>query len=182
MKRAILMLAMLPLLLNAFSQNNEKPNVRNDKVIEKCFSENMLEVKINAAGRLWIKTNTKSDFGGDIKNIRANAKDIIKSAPQKHILAIVTDEEHSTPQKAINKVKEEMKEAYRELRDELAQKKYGKAFKSLKDEEKEVIRKNYPYRIISLTKDIDFDEYPLKLPEPDTIFYTDTVVITIKDR
>ena len=173
------MLAMLPLLLNAFSQNNEKPNVRNDKVIEikliKCFSENMLEVKINAAGQLWIKTNTKSDFG-DIKDIRANAKDIIKSAPQKHILAIVSDEEHSTPQKAINKVKEEMKEAYQELRDELAQKKYGKAFKSLKDEEKEVIREFYPCRILYMTRDMHFDAIIPKLSQPDTIEIRDRYI------
>lgn len=106
MKRAILMLAMLPLLLNAFAQNIKSPSVRNDKKNEikliKCFSKDMLEIMINSAGQLWIKTNTNSGFG-DIKDIRAKAKDIIKSAPKGHIITVMEDEERGTPQKYLTK-------------------------------------------------------------------------------
>ena len=183
MKRAILMLAMLPLLLNAFAQNIKSQSVRNDKKNEikliKCFSKDMLEIMINSAGQLWIKTDANSDFG-DIKEIRAKAKDIIKSAPKEHIITVMEDEEHGTPPKISDKVKKELKEAYQELRDELAREKYGKDFKSLKEEEKETIRANYPIRILYKTRGIDFDIILPKLPHPDSI-YTDTVHISVKD-
>ena len=179
MKRAILMLAMLPLLLNAFSQNNEKPNVKSDDNEEisliKCYSKNLLQIMINAAGQLWVKTDANSGFG-DIKEIRAKAKDIIKSAPKEHIIAVRTDEEHGAPQNISDKVKQELKEAYQELRDELAQKKYGKDFKSLKKEEKEVIREYYPCRILYMTRDMHFDVISPKLSQPDTIEIRDRYI------
>lgn len=177
MKRAILMLAMLPLLLNAFGQNNKKPNVKSDDKEEisliKFHSKNLLQIMINAAGQLWVKTNDRS---GEIKEIRANAKEIIKSAPKEHIIAVMTDEEHGAPQNISDKVKQELKEAYQELRDELARKKYGKDFKSLKDEEKEVIRKYYPCRILYMTRDMHFDVIPPKLSQPDTIEIRDRYI------
>lgn len=77
-------------------------------------------------------------------------------------------------------MKQELKEAYQELRDELAQEKFGKNFKSLKEEEKETIRANYPIRILYKTRGIDFDISLPKLPHPDSI-YTDTVHISVKD-
>ena len=177
MKRAILMLAMLPLLLNAFGQNNKKPNVKSDDNEEisliKCHSKNLLQIMINAAGQLWVKTNDRS---GEIKEIRANAKEIIKSAPKEHIIAVMTDEEHGAPQNISDKVKQELKEAYQELRDELARKKYGKDFKSLKKEEKEVIREYYPCRILYMTRDMHFDVISPKLSQPDTIKIRDIYI------
>lgn len=129
-------------------------------------SRNILFVRINAAGQLWIKDEMNSGFG-DIKELRQRAKDFVKNEqnlskwPEKHVKNIdllgncyVTDKhvisvqtDRGTPYDMYFQVQNELVAAYNELRNEVSKEKFGRLFENLSPEEKVAIRQYYPQNI-----------------------------------
>ena len=129
-------------------------------------SRNILFVRINAQGQLWIKDEMNSGFG-EIKELRQRAKDFVKNEqnlskwPEKHVKNIellgncyVTDKhvisvqtDRGTPYDMYFQVQNELVAAYNELRNEVSKEKFGRLFESLSPEEKAAIRQYYPQNI-----------------------------------
>jgi biopolymer transport protein ExbD len=129
-------------------------------------SRNILFVRINAAGQLWIKDEMSSGFG-DIRELRQRAKDFVKNEqnlskwPEKHVKNIdllgqcfVTDKhvisvqtDRGTPYDMYFQVQNELVAAYNELRNEISKQKFGREYQYLRDEEKAAIRQYYPQNI-----------------------------------
>lgn len=129
-------------------------------------SRNILYVRINAQGQLWIKDEYNSGFG-DIKELRTRAKDFVRNEqnlskwPEKHVKNIdllgqcfVTDKhvisvqtDRGTPYDMYFQVQNELVAAYNELRDEISKQKFGRLYQSLGDEQKAAIRQYYPQNI-----------------------------------
>ena len=129
-------------------------------------SRNILYVRLNAAGQLWIKDEMNSGYG-DIGELRNRVKEFIKNEqnlsklPEKHVKNIdllgqcfVTDKhvvsvqtDRGTPYNVYFQVQNELVAAYNELRNELSKQKFGREFQYLKEEEKAAIRQYYPQNI-----------------------------------
>lgn len=129
-------------------------------------SRNILFVRINAAGQLWIKDEMNSGEG-DIKELRQRAKDFVKNEqnlskwPEKHVKNIellgncyVTDKhvisvqtDRGTPYDMYFQVQNELVAAYNELRNEVSKEKFGRLYENLSPEEKAAIRQYYPQNI-----------------------------------
>lgn len=129
-------------------------------------SRNILFVRINAAGQLWIKDEMNSGEG-DIKELRQRAKDFVKNEqnlskwPEKHVKNIellgncyVTDKhvisvqtDRGTPYDMYFQVQNELVAAYNELRNEVSKEKFGRLFENLTNEQKAAIRQYYPQNI-----------------------------------
>ena len=129
-------------------------------------ARNILYVRLNAAGQLWIQD--EMNFGyADIRELRPRVKEFIKNEqnlsklPEKHVKNIdllgqcfVTDKhvvsvqtDRGTPYNIYFRVQNELVAAYNELRNELAKQKFGREFQYLKDEEKAAVRQYYPQNI-----------------------------------
>lgn len=129
-------------------------------------SRNILYVRLNAAGQLWVKDEMKSGYE-DLTNLRQRVKDFVKNEqnlskyPEKHVKNIdllgqcfVTDKhvisvqtDRSTPYAVYFQVQNELVAAYNELRNELAKQKFGREYDSLSDEQKVAVRAYYPQNI-----------------------------------
>ena len=129
-------------------------------------SRNILYVRINAAGQLWIKDETSSGEG-DFRELRARVKEFVKNEqnlsrlPEKHVKNIdllgqcfVTDKhvisvqtDRGTPYNAYFQVQNELVAAYNELRNELAKQKFGREYQYLTKEQQDAIKKYYPQNI-----------------------------------
>ena len=129
-------------------------------------SRNILYVRINAAGQLWVKDEINSGET-DLSTLRARVKEFVKNEgdlsklPEKHVKEIdllgrcyVTDKhvisvqtDRGTPYNAYFQVQNELVAAYNELRNELSKQKFGREYQYLKDEEKVAIRTYYPQNI-----------------------------------
>ncbi len=129
-------------------------------------SRNILFVRINAAGQLWIKDEMNSGEG-DIKELRQRAKDFVKNEqnlskwPEKHVKNIellgncyVTDKhvisvqtDRGTPYDMYFQVQNELVAAYNELRNEVSKEKFGRLYENLTNEQKAAIRQYYPQNI-----------------------------------
>lgn len=127
---------------------------------------NVLNVRLNAAGNLWIKDGQGSGYG-DVRELRQRAKDFIRNErnalhlPEKHVVNIdllgacyVTDKhvisvqtDRGTPYAIYFEVQNELVAAYNELRDELAKQKFGRMYADLTDEQQVAIRTYYPQKI-----------------------------------
>ncbi len=132
----------------------------------KIKERNVMEVRINAAGYLWVKDGTGSDWA-DIRDLRNRAKVFIQNEqnlgtlPEKHAINIdllgqcfLTDKhvisvqtDRGTPYNMYFQVQNELVAAYNELRDELAKQKFGRIYAALSDEQKVAIRTYYPQKI-----------------------------------
>ena len=132
----------------------------------KIKERNVMEVRINAAGYLWVKDGTGSDWA-DIRDLRRRAKAFIQNEqnlnilPEKHAINIpllgqcfLTDKhvisvqtDRGTPYNMYFQVQNELVAAYNELRDELAKQKFGRVYGALTDEQKVAIRTYYPQKI-----------------------------------
>lgn len=129
-------------------------------------SRNILYVRINAAGQLWVKDEiTSGEF--DIALLKSRVKEFVKNEqnlskfPEKHVKNIdllgqcfVTDKhvisvqtDRGTPYNQYFQVQNELVAAYNELRNELSKQKFGREYQYLKDEEKAAIRQYYPQNI-----------------------------------
>ncbi len=129
-------------------------------------SRNILFVRLNASGELWVKDETSSGYC-DPSTLRQRVKDFVKNEqnsskwPEKHVKNIdllgqcfVTDKhvvsvqtDRGTPYNQYFMVQNELVAAYNELRNELSKQKFGREYQFLKDEEKAAVRQYYPQNI-----------------------------------
>ena len=129
-------------------------------------SRNILYVRMNSAGQLWVKDEMESGFE-DLKNLRNRVKEFVKNEknlskyPEKHVKNIdslgqcfVTDKhvisvqtDRCTPYAVYFEVQNELVAAYNELRNELSKQKFGRPYDALGDEEKVAVRAYYPQNI-----------------------------------
>ncbi len=125
-------------------------------------SRNIMYVRLNSEGQLWIKDETFNDYV-DIGILRQRAKDFIKNEqnfskwPEKHVKNIdhlgrclVTDKHvisvqtaRDTPYFAYFQVQNELVAAYNELRNEYAKEKFGRPYDALDDDIKKAIQLEY---------------------------------------
>ena len=130
-------------------------------------ARNILYVRINAAGQLWVEDEINGPGYPDIRELRPRVKEFVKNEqnlsrwPEKHVKNIdllgqcfVTDKhvisvqtDRGTPYNMYFQVQNELVAAYNELRNELAKQKFGREYQYLKDEEKLAIRQYYPQNI-----------------------------------
>ncbi|MBO4613187.1 MAG: biopolymer transporter ExbD [Bacteroidaceae bacterium] len=132
----------------------------------KIKERNVMEVRINAQGFLWVKDGTASSYV-DIRELRGRAKQFIKNEnnlsvlpekhpinipllgmcalTDKHVISVQTD--RGTPYNMYFQVQNELVAAYNELRDELSKQKFGRVYAALTDEQKVAIRTYYPQKI-----------------------------------
>ena len=129
-------------------------------------SSNVLYVRMNSAGQLWVKDEMESGYE-DLKNLRNRVKEFVKNEknlskyPEKHVKNIdilgqcfVTDKHvisvqtaRGTPYAVYFEVQNELVAAYNELRNELSKQKFGRPYDALGDEEKVAVRAYYPQNI-----------------------------------
>ena len=144
--------------------NPPDPDQENAQVDIK--SRNIMYVRLNSEGQLWIKDETFNDYV-DISILRQRAKDFIKNEqnfskwPEKHVKVIdhmgrcfVTDKHvisvqtaRDTPYFAYFQVQNELVAAYSELRDEISKEKFGRLYESLDEDLKAAVRQYYPQNI-----------------------------------
>lgn len=132
----------------------------------KIKERNVMEVRINAQGFLWVKDGTASGYS-DIRELKARAKQFIKNESNlsvlpekhginipllgmcaltdKHVISVQTD--RGTPYNMYFQVQNELVAAYNELRNELSKQKFGRIYDALSDEQKVAIRTYYPQKI-----------------------------------
>ena len=132
----------------------------------KIKERNVMEVRINAQGFLWVKDGTASSYV-DIRELRGRAKQFIKNEnnlsvlpekhpinipllgmcalTDKHVISVQTD--RGTPYNMYFQVQNELVAAYNELRDDLSKQKFGRVYAALTDEQKVAIRTYYPQKI-----------------------------------
>ncbi len=122
---------------------------------------NVFTVLINANNQLLVQNEW-----GDIRNLRKKAKEFIENAnddpelPEKEMLEIPFFGQYPVSKQVISlqndrgtkyemylKVQNELVAAYNELRNELAQRKFGKEYSKLTQKQQEAINKIYPQRI-----------------------------------
>ncbi|MBO6125533.1 MAG: biopolymer transporter ExbD [Bacteroidaceae bacterium] len=140
--------------------NPPDPDQENAQVDIK--SRNIMYVRLNSEGQLWIKDETFNDYV-DIGILRQRAKDFIKNEqnlskwPEKHVKNIdhlgrclVTDKHvisvqtaRDTPYFAYFQVQNELVAAYNELRNEYAKEKFGRPYDALDDDIKKAIQLEY---------------------------------------
>ena len=140
--------------------NPPDPDQENAQVDIK--SRNIMYVRLNSEGQLWIKDETFNDYV-DIGILRQRAKDFIKNEqnlskwPEKHVKNIdhlgrclVTDKHvisvqtaRDTPYFAYFQVQNELVAAYNELRNEYAKEKFGRPYDALDDDIKNAIQLEY---------------------------------------
>lgn len=132
----------------------------------KIKERNVMEVRINAQGFLWVKDGVSSGFA-DIRELRARAKAFIKNetnnpnlpelhpkniegigmvaVTDKHVISVQTD--RGTPYEMYFMVQNELVAAYNELRDDAAKRYFHHTYAALKEEEKASVRAYYPQKI-----------------------------------
>jgi len=132
----------------------------------KIKERNVMEVRINAQGFLWVKDGTASSYV-DIRELRDRAKQFIQNEnnlsilpekhpinipllgvcalTDKHVISVQTD--RGTPYNMYFQVQNELVAAYNELRDQLSKQKFGRIYNALSDEQKVAIRTYYPQKI-----------------------------------
>ena len=129
-------------------------------------SRNILYVRMNSAGQLWVKDEMESGYE-DLKNLRNRVKEFVKNEKNlskypekhvknidilgqcfvidKHVISVQTD--RGTPYAVYFEVQNELVAAYNELRNELSKQKFGRPYDALGDEEKVAVRAYYPQNI-----------------------------------
>ena len=132
----------------------------------KIKERNVMEVRINSQGFLWVKDGTASSYV-DIRELRARAKQFIQNEnnlsvlpekhpinipllgmcalTDKHVISVQTD--RGTPYDMYFQVQNELVAAYNELRNQLSKQKFGRIYDALSDEQKVAIRTYYPQKI-----------------------------------
>ena len=142
--------------------NPPDPNQKkNDDIIVK--ERNVLQVRLNKDNQLMVGSDWL-----DVRQLKEKAKEFIANPnddanlPEKHSKNIpllggecMITENHvislqndvGTSYQAYIDVQNELVAAYNELRDELAQSKFGKSYKDCNDDQKEAIRTYYPQKI-----------------------------------
>ncbi len=132
----------------------------------KIKERNVMEVRVNAQGYLWVKDGTASGFA-EIRDLRSRAKAFIKNegnspvlpelhpknidgigmvaVTDKHVISVQTD--RGTPYEIYFLVQDELVAAYNELRDDAAKRYFHHTYAVLNDEQQAAVRAYYPQRI-----------------------------------
>jgi biopolymer transport protein ExbD len=130
-------------------------------------ARNILYVRINAAGQLWVEDEVNGPGYPDIKELRPRVKEFVKNEqnlskwPEKHVKnidllgqCVVTDKhvisvqtDRGTPYDIYFQVQNELVAAYNELRNEISKQKFGRPYEALSAEQKAAIRQYYPQNI-----------------------------------
>ncbi len=132
----------------------------------KIKDRNLMEVRINAQGVLWVKDGTNSG-PADVRELRQRAKAFIKNetnnpllpelhpksiesignvaVTDKHVISVQTD--RGTPYDMYFQVQNELVAAYNELRDDAAKRYFHRAYVALNEEQKAAVRQYYPQKI-----------------------------------
>ncbi len=133
----------------------------------KIKERNVMEVRVNAQGFIWVKDGTASGFA-DIRDIRSRAKAFIKNetnspvlpelypkkiegidgmvaVTDKHVISVQTD--RGTPYEVYFLVQDELVAAYNELRDDAAKRYFHHTYDVLNEEQQAAVRQYYPQRI-----------------------------------
>ncbi len=132
----------------------------------KIKDRNVMEVRLNAQGYLWIKDGTASGFA-EVRDLRDRAKAFIRNeanspllpelypkniegigvvaVTDKHVISVQTD--RGTPYEIYFLVQDELVAAYNELRDDAAKRYFHHTYAVLNDEQQAAIRQYYPQRI-----------------------------------
>ncbi|MCR5850055.1 MAG: biopolymer transporter ExbD [Bacteroidaceae bacterium] len=130
-------------------------------------ARNILYVRINAAGQLWVEDEVNGPGYPDIRELRPRVKEFVKNEqnlskwPEKHVKNIdllgqcfVTDKhvisvqtDRGTPYDMYFQVQNELVAAYNELRNELSKQKFGREFQYLNNEQVAAIKQYYPQNI-----------------------------------
>ncbi len=132
----------------------------------KIKERNVMEVRVNAQGFIWVKDGTASGFA-DIRDIRSRAKAFIKNetnspvlpelhpknidgiglvaVTDKHVISVQTD--RGTPYEVYFLVQDELVAAYNELRDDAAKRYFHHTYAALNEDDAAAIRAYYPQRI-----------------------------------
>ena len=127
--------------------------------IEKINTRNVYSVLVNANDQLLVRGEPQS-----VKTLRANAKEFIMNPnkredmaeePTKAIISIKND--RGTSYKTYLEVYNELKAAYNELREEAANRQYGKSFEFLSKDLRRKIRSEIPL-VISEAEPTNFGE------------------------
>ncbi len=132
----------------------------------KIKERNVMEVRVNAQGFLWVKDGTANGFT-EIRDLRARAKAFIKNennssllpelypknidgigmvaVTDKHVISVQTD--RGTPYEIYFVVQDELVAAYNELRDDASKRYFHHTYAALNEDQKAAIRAYYPQRI-----------------------------------
>jgi biopolymer transport protein ExbD len=133
----------------------------------KIKERNLMEVRINAQGYLWVKNGIFNGFVNNVSELRDLAKQFItnegnlSTLPEKHTINVpmmgmcnLTDKhvisvqtDRGTPYDMYFQVQNELVAAYNELRDDLSKQKFGRIYAGLTDEQKVAVRTYYPQKI-----------------------------------
>ncbi|MCF0159973.1 MAG: biopolymer transporter ExbD [Bacteroidaceae bacterium] len=134
----------------------------------KIKERNVMEVRLNSQGQVWVKDGGSSEFLNNVAELRNRAKEFVKNEqnlphfPEKHAKFIeglgqcfVTDKHVISVQTAPDTpywiyfyVQNELVAAYNELRDDLSKQKFGgREYSALSDEQKVAVRAYYPQNI-----------------------------------
>jgi biopolymer transport protein ExbD len=127
---------------------------------------NVMNVRINAAGQLWCKVGSISEYIA-LEQLKPLAKEFIDNpnnssklpekfgkeiellgacaVTEKHVISVQTD--RGTPYDIYFQVQNELVAAYNELRDDLSKRKFGRLYANLTDEQQVAIRAYYPQKI-----------------------------------
>lgn len=150
-------------LARRLPQPPENEDVKQEMKIKE---RNVMEVRLNAQGYLWIKDGVSSGFG-DIRELRGRAKAFIKNeannpllpelhpkniegigtvaVTDKHVISVQTD--RGTPYEMYFLVQNELVAAYNELRDEASKRYFHHTYAVLNEEQQAAIRAYYPQKI-----------------------------------
>lgn len=127
---------------------------------------NVMNVRINAAGQLWCKVGSISEYIA-LEQLKPLAKEFIDNpnnssklpekfgkeiellgacaVTEKHVISVQTD--RGTPYDIYFQVQNELVAAYNELRDDLSKRKFGRLYATLTDEQQVAVRTYYPQKI-----------------------------------
>lgn len=144
----------------------QPPDPDQEDAIKDIKSRNILYVRLNSSGQLWIEDEITRGHA-DFNELRTRVKEFVKNEqnlsklPEKraknidllgmcavtdqHVISVQTD--RGTPYEAYFQVQNELVAAYNELRNELAKEKFHREHQYLTKEQKEAIRQYYPQNI-----------------------------------
>lgn len=110
---------------------------------------NVLKVLVNSNNQLLVEgelTDISSLREKTVKFINNNGTDPnLSDNPQKAVISLKAD--RGTQYETYINIQNELKAAYREIRDEEAMKRFGRKYSELRDDQRDIIKKEYPQKI-----------------------------------
>lgn len=111
--------------------------------------KNVLKVLVNSNNQLLVEgelTDISSLREKTVKFITNNGVDPnLSDNPQKAVISLKAD--RGTQYETYINIQNELKAAYREIRDEEAMKRFGRKYSELRDDQRDIIKKEYPQKI-----------------------------------